>query len=465
MKSLWLTDLKWLGPGFALCLSLTACHKTPPPFSQAAKNALLDWNLKTTVDAYHQNGDTNSQWDLSAERALSEFASIRAGLPDTNESPDAVISANATAAVQAGCTDPMVNYLYIRYGMDQSSSKATFTTALAKMAKDMNASAYPPVRKFYASFRTTQQYAWANNYPTNWPPDMDDLKQSAEDNLFAMLSDKTTPAKEIYDACYEFLNMWGGAPSVEQTYYNRMEPTLFANWPNSPYPLMLKGNFYIDYAWYARGNGYADSVTAEGGRLFEDRLAVAKQSFEDAWKLNPQDPHIAEQMIRVELGLGDGRDNMELWFNRAMNLNPADYDACQSKLYYLTPKWYGSDADQLAFGRECVTNTDWTGRVPLTLVDAHRQIYDRLDPSEQAGYWKRPGVWPDIQSAFDRFFTLNPDAVSWHHNYAWYAYYSGQWDEFLHQITLFGDTTNYNYFGGKDAFDYMVETARNAAGK
>ena len=30
---------------------------------------------------------------------------------------------------------------------------------------------------------------------------------------------------------------------------------------------------------------------------------------------------------------------MELWFQRAMELNPNDYDACNYKLLYLEPKW------------------------------------------------------------------------------------------------------------------------------
>ena len=260
-----------LGLGIVTCLALSACHKSPPPSSRAAQNAQLDWNLKTTVEAYHKSGNTDPKWDISAERALTEFARVRAGLPDTNESPSEIISANATAAVQAGCDDPMVNYLYIKYGKDQSDTKESFTAALVKTAGAMNASSYPSIRKFYASFRAVQQFAWANKYPTNWPPEMAGLRQQAENNLFAALNDKTTPSKEIYEACYEYLHMWSGSPVAHLNYYNRMEPTLFANWPNDPYPLLLKGESYVDFAWDARGNGYADTVTADGQRLFQER--------------------------------------------------------------------------------------------------------------------------------------------------------------------------------------------------
>ena len=41
---------------------------------------------------------------------------------------------------------------------------------------------------------------------------------------------------------------------------------------------------------------------------------------------------------------------MEEWFRRAMKADPGNYSACSSKLYYLEPKWHGSEEEMLAFG-------------------------------------------------------------------------------------------------------------------
>jgi len=114
-----------------------------------------------------------------------------------------------------------------------------------------------------------------------------------------------------------------------------------------------------------------------------------------------------------------------------------------------------------------VANPKWGGHVPLILMDAHREysLYIQ-DENEKKNYWKQPDVWPDMKAAFDRFFALNPDATGWHHDYAWYAYQCGQWDEFNRQIRQFSYGTNYAYFGGKDAFDLMVQTAaKNSSAK
>jgi hypothetical protein len=117
----------------------------------------------------------------------------------------------------------------------------------------------------------------------------------------------------------------------------------------------------------------------------------------------------------------------------------------------------------LEFGRECVQSEKWGAHVPLILLDAHISIQRQyIDASQKDDYWKQPEVWADIKSAFDRFFELNPDAVSWYHNYAWYAYHAEQWDTLNEIIPKLGPI-NYNFFGGKDEFDKMVQLAKQHA--
>ena len=165
-----------------------------------------------------------------------------------------------------------------------------------------------------------------------------------------------------------------------QTYYRAIEPQLFHNWPDAETSWLLKGEGNIDLAWQARGGGYANTVNDEGWKLFKKYLAIADEALGRAWNIDPKDPRIAVKMMWVELGQGTGRDRMELWFRRAMELDPNDYDACSAKCLYLEPKWYGSIDEMLAFGRACVTNKLWGGRVPLMLVDARSNILSIILP-------------------------------------------------------------------------------------
>jgi tetratricopeptide (TPR) repeat protein len=272
------------------------------------------------------------------------------------------------------------------------------------------------------------------------------------------------PVPEVYEAAYELLQSVKSAKPQLGDYYRALEPALLTNWPSASEIYLLKGDFYLDYAWQARGNGYSDSVTDVGWQVFAQRLRDANTALTKAWEMNPQDERIARRMITVELGQGKDRDRMEEWFGRAMSLNTNYYDACWGKLYYLEPKWHGSRQDMLDFGRECVASEAWGGEVPLILTKAHDELAKTLNPDDRIEYWKDPEVWSDIKSAFEKFFELNPDASGWHHNYARYAYWAEQWDELNRQLPLLGEI-NYEFFGGKDEFDKMVRLTQAHASK
>lgn len=459
-----------------LVFMLAACRMATTPaksiansYPQVSTNAAVqyryEWNYKTLVEPYEKAGYTSPKWNEPAKRALTEFARIRARCVTSNEPWANIITTNCAAAVGAGCDDPMIRYLYIRFCMNQTNSSKAFSDAFCNTALEMEKSSYPNIRKFYAWHRAGKQVTYTYGYGTNIPPKLLRLRiwALAETNLETALSDRTMPPEEAYDACYEILEVWKGSKDDYSALYHCLEKQFPASWSNAPSILLLKGEAYIEMAWFARGNGYANTVSKEGWKLFSKRLAIAENALTNAWCLNPKDERIPLEMISVELGQGEGRDRMELWFNRGMALDPNDYDLCKAKLYYLEPKWYGSEDDLLAFGWECVQSKVWGGRVPLILLDAREAIYRYLDDSEKTNYWKRPDVWLDVQSAFDRFFALNPNATGWYQNYAWYAYRCEQWKKLNELIPKLGPI-NYSYFGGKAAFDKMVSLAKEHAG-
>ena len=473
--------------GFA-CLSLllvtaTACKKEPaaptptvtsqtnqtnPPLSaEEIKQQRLAWNLQTLVDPYERAGFTNANWDVSAKLALTEFVRARAKVMDTNEPWEEIISTNAAAAVRSGCNDPMVSYLFIKFAMNQTTnSKEAFVKAFTAMAEAMNSSSYPPIRKFYAAERTMDQIYYT--FPTNSSHQsvIAKIGSMLTDSLNATLADKTMPAREAYEVADTALSLADNKSSLYLQLYHCIEKPLIENWPDDYTTWLLKGSAQIRFAWIARGGGYADKVTPEGWKLFKEHLADAKTALEKAWQLNSNDELIPIQMIRVVEGQQKSRDEMELWFGRAMTINPNSYQACEQKLHYLYPQWYGSREEMVTFGRQCVASTNWGGNVPLILADAHREYWLYLNDSEEkTNYWKQPELWPDIKASFTRFFELNPNAVRCYYNYTWYAYQAGQWDALNELIPKLSQPIDYTYFGGKDEFDKMVQLAKENAGK
>lgn len=450
----------------AVCLALAACNKANSSKKispEAAKQSRLDWNLKTTVGAYEEVGNTSPAWDEAATNALAEFAKSRSQSFAADEDWMTIIRTNCIAAVQSGCDDPMIRYLYVRSCMSQTNSPQDFAEALCGVALDMQKSSYPDIRKFYAVIRAMDQLSYAYGTNGNSMPEAQELGPLVSQNLSPVIQDKTTPPEEVYEVCDEYLKGFNGNTDSYIQAYTAIEPPLFANWPDESTSWLLKGQANFQMAWNARGGGYANNVTAEGWKAFSNDLAVAENALNRAWELNPKDVRIPTLMIRVDEAQQKDRDDMELWFGRAMNLNPNNYEACENKLHYLYPQWYGSRDDMVEFGRECVASTNWGGNVPLILADAHREYWLYLDDSdEKSNYWKQPDVWPDIKAAFDRFFELNPDAIGYYHNYAWYAYQCEQWDALNEIIPKLGPV-NYDYFGGVDEFNKMVQLAKEHA--
>lgn len=443
-----------------------ACRKNgaAPAEKAKAKETRLEWNLKTTVEAYNSAGFTNSTWDESARQCLAEFARLLAAETNSTEPSAEIISTNAAAAVDTGCNDPLVNYLFIKFSMAQTNSKEAFFAAFYKTATEMNKSSYPPIRKFYAAARGIDQMFYTYGMSSTNRADGHELWLILNANLPATLADKTMPAQDAYEVAKLTSDLTLGSAQVHQRAYQMIERPLVENWPDAYTTWFFKGSYYIWLAWQARGGSYASQVTAQGWIGLSNNLAVAQDAFEQAWKLDPKQSEIADEMITVVLGQDGDRDRVELWFKRAMEVNTNDYDACYKKLYYLEPKWYGSDEEQLAFGRECVQSTNWGGRVPLILLDAHEFIDGRNKGETQTNYWRRPEVWSDVQAAFDRFFELNPAATNWYHNYALYAYRAKQWNKFNELLPKLGPV-NYSYFGGKKEFDKMVQLANEHGGK
>lgn len=436
------------------------------PAPESAKASRADWLRAIAVGAYDKVGERNPAWDALARAALSDFAELNTATPKEFDRLSRRVAESARQAVTAGCTDPLIGYLNIRFNAAGSFGTAKERAAKYRQVADrILASSYHPLRKLHICLRAAEAFDATVPKGTAQLPEAGWLRNNAVGALHHALKDRNVPEEEVYTACLEVLQMFKWSRGAFETFFLAQEPVLHRNWPKSHIPHLFMGKFWTTYAWNARGSGYAEKVTNEGWKLFEDRLSKADTELAKAWKINPKDERIALNMISVELGQGKGRARMEEWFQHAMTINPESYSACTAKLHYLEPKWHGSAEAMLAFGRECVASTVWKGTVPLALAEAHWDLASYVkEPDLKKAYWKQPGVWKDIESAYSRFFVLNPEAVSQRHAYAAYAYRCEEWTVLRTQLKLLGEV-NHAYFGGKAEFDKMVRLAEANGGQ
>lgn len=451
--------IRKIGPGFCAiatcCGLLVSCSPKPT----ATREDRLKWNLVALTNDYETVGHKNPKWDQDAREALTEFARSRTASDDEALVLFDLAGTAAGSAVSSGCDDPMVRYLSVRYGADTRSKPRSERGELYRVAaSNLENSAYSPIRKFYANVDAAEMLP---RDVSVWPL-VRGFRAAAVSDLNRAFLDKTLPETEAYQAAETLFKMIEYNTYELTNAYNTFSATLSAKGGRPAVGALVKAEFYLRFAWRARGNGTADQVTDEGWRLFRERLAEAGKALDQAWAQDPYDSQIPTLMISIVTGQEKNRPEMEKWFQRAMKLDPDNYQACHAKLNYLLPQWYGSRDDMLEFGRECVANTNWGGEVPIILVNAHSEFARTLPAEAWEAYWKHPDVWPDIKAGYERFAQTEPDATQFRYPYARYAFRCGQLQDFYEQIKMIRQNdgkVNERYFGGKELFDKMMQLA------
>lgn len=427
-------------------------------------NYLREWNRFTLVEDYRRIGKTNAAWDAPAVGALESFAEVRSLLGQSERQRTLLgeIRTRSAAAVAAGCDDPLVKYLHIRFLVSQSPgrSDALLAKSYEESAVAIEALPYAPVRKLYVNLRAAESLKAS---VTNTPPRLMQLRRATVHHLQESLHDESMPPLEAAEFCRQIWSSFSLNQSIREEIEAHVTPTLDRLWSNHAFAHLLKGHLLIKKAWDARGGGDAPKATEDGWKEFKASLDLAETELRRAWDLDKTDAAIPVAMITACLGLSHPREEMEVWFKRAMEIDPRSYEAAFVKSTFLEPKWHGSEEALLEFGRECVSSAQWKGSVPLVLPKAHERLALYLEKDKRDSYWLKPGVWEDTRRGYERFFELNPTDTSYRHDYARAAYNCGQYQTFLAQLPRF-EGTNYSFFGGKEKFDEMVRTAQAKTG-
>ena len=426
----------------------------------------FEWNRRTMLEAYDHVGHKDPRWDETVHKAIELFVAIGAG-------PDRAFPL-IEEAIKAGCDDPLVKYLEVRDlerlpGVDPQM----LNTAFGRAAQGLVDSNYPPYRKCNAAvhsveFTLSRLKADADRlgHSVTMDAETNRVYQSvfhAAFDTWPAVCASDVPTSWLVNLADELTDRMAGTQHMNdeafQCLFQPMEKAL----PNSSAALTAEGYFYIQYAWQARGGGWAKDVTPEGWRLFAERLAKADEVLNKAWQLDPTNRSAAIRMMTVALGRQQPRDVMGLWFKRAMEDDPDDSGgfACRSMIGYLEPRWYGTPADMLVFAHECYARENWASNLPFVLVSVHDELSGMAkDPD---AYFQDPSVWSDIASVYEPYLRAHPGGASYRSRYAWYACRAGQWGIARQQFDQLGPNANASIFGGVEAMNRYKAQAEQQA--
>lgn len=404
---------------FAAGLALLACTVADAADNTIPQDAArmeqrsrdrLEWNRRTLVGAYDKVGKKDPRWDESARRAFDLAARMFSQQVDPQVTLGD-IHVPAKKAVDSGCDDPLLLYLYARSSVGNlAPDKAESTRRMQKAADAMTASSYSPFRR-----AIVQEVMMGITLEERGKAERADLERRLDAHLDLLpASVKEDPRGYDWEEAW-YLSITSNMETRHalsgdfKAAYEVVDAKLAKVAGIDALRLMVRGYHQMMSGWYARGNAFASRVGEDQSRIFETQLAAARSTYEAVYKINPDEPRLARQMMEVERGIGGGdRQTLETWFTRAMKTDGNDREACWTKLQWLMPKWYGDDEQMLAFGKACAETRNWRVGITLLAIDAHFYHCQTLDPTEWPAYLGSPEVWSEIRSTYDEYLKHYP---------------------------------------------------------
>lgn len=430
-----------------------------------SKSARQSWYESLYIESYKNCGLRDQKWDADVTAALVEYVRLTLEKYEGNARFTKSLSPYLGRALDAGCKDPLVQYLHLRFIVEPT---ATSTLAMCQSyenaSRAIDATEYPPWIKCFAAMRAAE--FMKGDYGAAPTPRVLEMIDTICDHFGDAVADQQTPTNVIDESLGRLIavsDFESSGISLSAGESHKLSKALGDNWDGLAVTHWYLGECHERSAWCERGNGYAKTVTKEGWAEFSYWLDEAAREFKKASAIDPGDPRSPTEMITVKMGQGAPFADMETWFLRAMKADPNYVQAARAKLLYLEPKWEGSEEEMVAFGRLCATSGVWGGYVPFMLKEAHERIASYLNPNDQAEYLRRPEVREDVKTSFTSYFKRYPMDDSIRYEYAAWDYRAEQWEDFLSQIQILksdGSKPFYvDFFGGTAKFDEMVRTA------
>ena len=404
-----------------------------PQDSQKAKLARsehLAWTRRTLAGAYDKVGKKDPRWDERVNE-LMKIAVPMIALRENQGTYDDVHQA-AKRAIDAGCDDPIVLYIYAQSSFGRNwPGVPEFDRRYATAATALTSSKYPAIRRAIALIRAGHFAAFRME-----PSIRADARRRLDTALAlfpeSFKTDSVTPSmrrvwRSELGLLRESMKLLNGD---SKTVFDKIDAVLATVPTAKGIRLYFRGVFYTDYAWEARGSGMASTVTEVGWQKFNERATEARKALEEAWSLDKTDSESAAAMITVEMAIGEGnRDEMEKWFKRAMDADSDNLDACKQKLLWLEPKWHGSPEEMLQFARACRDTKNWRSGIPLVLAEAHDRLAGYLPEAKQVEYMREPDVWQEIHGVYVEYIKNVPEDLVARSAYAAFCYLCSQFKE------------------------------------
>jgi hypothetical protein len=355
------------------------------------------WSERVLLGNYRKCGMQDPKWNSKAEELIQKWMDLKSSQNFNLTTDDLVPLSQEILGL--GCNDPLIEYIAAVCNPELPFRQNYFQ----KSFQDFQTTSYPKILQFFAAMALADADAALKITGQG-----QSLNKKALDCLTQAFNDDSYQSNEMDVLLHHLLN-----DQLMESFFKEHGDEICrsleaASKVDRWLTHTMKGHHYIDLAWKARGGGWANSVSEEGWKGMHDNLARAKEEFQTAYQLRPDEPESQAAMITVIMGSSKNpRKEMRECFDRAISAQ-IDYErAYHSLSYALWPRWHGSDEDILNLGLLCLNTERFETDVPyryfLSLDEVRRssnlesideflidpEVYNRLQKMFE-GYIKEP---------------------------------------------------------------------------
>lgn len=242
-----------------------------------------------------------------------------------------------------------------------------------------------------------------------------ETRQDFNNRRFANLEKRVAELrreKSVFDngswKLFQFYDCFGCSDKEPETMWelhDRIHRDWIAQFPESITARVAYADFFTDYAWHARGTAYSDKVTAEGWRLFEERLASGRKELTEARALSEKDPMWWRVALHVALGQEWSRNEFDQLVEEAKSFEPKFWGYDTVRAQSLLPRWYGEAGDWEAYAEQAAARPDGLGpEVYARVVIFQRGRYDNIFRETKAS-------WPMTRQGLEQMRQKYPRSV------------------------------------------------------
>lgn len=203
------------------------------------------------------------------------------------------------------------------------------------------------------------------------------------------------------------------------------ELELYKSWlaakPNSVAAHIAMGQYWRDYAWKARGGGYANTVTDDGWKHYEERIKKAQEWSKKAHELDEKDVFLCQFDMLLAVDMGYSVEQVAQIIDESLAIDPVSKGAIYEACRYFLPRWHGRPGDLEEFARVVADRTEkeWGNSVYSGIVWDARIFHGTWVFRDFKFDWQR------VKQGYLDYFKLYPAATDEKEQFAQLACFQG----------------------------------------